>query len=54
MDKFVAKLNIEHFKKLLATETDEAKRQTLLNLLTAEEDKLAKIVLAAAKKASDK
>lgn len=54
MDEFVAKLNIEHFKKKLATETDEARRQTLLTLLAEEEAKLSQILLAAARKASDK
>jgi hypothetical protein len=37
----VARLNIEHFRKLLAEETDEAKRRTLLRLLAEEEAKLA-------------
>jgi hypothetical protein len=41
MDKTVAELNIQHFKKLLETETDPVKRQTLQRLLTEEEAKLA-------------
>jgi hypothetical protein len=41
MDRTVARLNIEHFRKLLAQETDETKRQTLLRLLAEEEAKLA-------------
>ena len=41
MDKKIAQLNIEHFRKRLATETDEATRQTLLRLLAEEEAKLA-------------
>ena len=41
MDRTVARLNIEHFRKLLATETDEAKRRLLLRLLAEEEEKLA-------------
>jgi hypothetical protein len=40
MDKFIAKANIAHFRKLLAKETDEAKRQTLARLLAEEEAKL--------------
>ncbi len=40
MDKTVARLNIEHFRKQLATETDETRRQTLLRLLAEEEAKL--------------
>jgi hypothetical protein len=40
MDKTVARLNIEHFQKKLATETDEAKRQQILRLLAEEEAKL--------------
>jgi hypothetical protein len=41
MDKTVADLNIEHFKKLLAAETDPVKRQMIERLLTEEEAKLA-------------
>jgi len=40
MDKTVARLNIEHFRKRLAAETDDTKRQTLLRLLAEEEAKL--------------
>ncbi len=40
MDRTVARLNIEHYRKLLAHETDEIKRQTLLRLLEEEEAKL--------------
>jgi hypothetical protein len=32
MDKFVARANIEHFRRKLAIETDEAKRQVLARL----------------------
>ncbi len=41
MDKLVAQLNIEHFRTVLATETDEAKRQVLLRLLAEEVAKLS-------------
>ena len=41
MDKTIARLNIEHFRKLLAAETNETTRQTLLRLLAEEEAKLA-------------
>lgn len=41
MDRSVARLNIEHYRKLLATETDETRRQTLVRLLAEEEAKLA-------------
>jgi hypothetical protein len=40
MDKIIAHLNIEHFRKQLAAETDETKRQTLMRLLAEEEAKL--------------
>ena len=40
MDRTVADLNIAHFKNLLATETDPAKRQTIERLLAEEEVKL--------------
>jgi hypothetical protein len=43
----VADLNIEHFRKLLAAETDSIKRRTIERLLAEEETKLA---LAQAKK----
>jgi len=43
MDKFVARLNVEHYRKKIATETDEAPRQKLLRLLAEEEAKLAAI-----------
>ena len=42
MDKTVADLNIAHFKKLLAVETDPAKRLTIERLLAEEEAKLAR------------
>jgi hypothetical protein len=41
MDRSVARLNIDHYRRLLATETDETKRQTILRLLAEEEAKLA-------------
>jgi hypothetical protein len=41
MDVAIAKANIEHFKKLLETETDETKRAVLKRLLAEEELKLA-------------
>ncbi len=40
MDRTVADLNIAHFKKLLAAETDPVKRQTIEHLLAEEEAKL--------------
>jgi hypothetical protein len=36
----VAHLNIERYRRLLATEMDETKRQTILHLLAEEEAKL--------------
>ncbi len=41
VDKFIAQLNIAHFREKLATEKDETKRQMLLRLLGEEEAKLA-------------
>jgi hypothetical protein len=41
MDSFVARLNIEHYRKALANEFDETKRQTLIRLIGDEELKLA-------------
>ena len=41
MDRSVARLNIEHYRRLLANETDETRRRTLMRLLAEEEAKLA-------------
>jgi len=41
MDRTVARLNIEHFRSLLAAEADDGKRQMILRLLAEEEAKLA-------------
>ena len=41
LDRSVARLNIEHYKRMLARETDETRRQVLLRLLAEEEAKLA-------------
>jgi hypothetical protein len=43
VDKFVAKANIEHYRKKLAQETDETKRQALARLRAEEEAKLASL-----------
>lgn len=40
MNKTVARLNIEHFRRLLALEKDEIKREAILRLLAEEEAKL--------------
>jgi len=40
MDRTVARLNIEHFRRLIAEETDEMRRQLLQRLLAEEEAKL--------------
>jgi hypothetical protein len=40
MDKFVAKANIQHYRKKLAQETDETQRQLLERLVAEEEAKL--------------
>lgn len=41
MDRTVAHLNIEHYRRLLEKETDESRRQLLMRLLAEEEAKLA-------------
>jgi hypothetical protein len=41
MPKTIARLNIQHFRRLLAQKTDDTKRETLLRLLAEEEAKLA-------------
>jgi hypothetical protein len=37
MDKFVARLNVEHYRKKIAIERDEAQRQKLVRLLAQEQ-----------------
>jgi hypothetical protein len=39
----IVQLNIEHYRRLLKTEIDESKRQTIAKLLAEEEAKLAKL-----------
>lgn len=41
VDRTIARLNIAHFRKLLAEEMDEAKRSVVRRLLAEEEAKLA-------------
>jgi hypothetical protein len=41
MDRLVARLNIEHLREMLASESDPKKRETLTRLLQEEEKKLA-------------
>jgi hypothetical protein len=41
MDRTVAHLNVEHYRRLLEKETDEGRRQTLMRLLAEEEAKIA-------------
>jgi hypothetical protein len=41
MDRDIARLNIEHFRKLLEREVDEERRAMLLRLLAEEEAKLS-------------
>jgi hypothetical protein len=51
MDKTVAELNIEHYRKLLAGDgLDEKQRATVSGLLAAEEAKLVEIKANRAKK----
>jgi hypothetical protein len=40
MDRTVARLNIEHCRRLLAKETDQSSRQILERLLAEEKSKL--------------
>ena len=53
MDRTVARLNIEHYRKLLANEINETRRQTLAGLLAAEEAKLAELENPASKRETD-
>ena len=49
MDKRIARLNIDHYRKLLATEGDETNQRALQQLLAEEEAKLAAAEAAAKK-----
>jgi len=51
LDRTVARLNIEHYRKKLAEETDPDRRATLLRLIAEEE---AKSIAAERQKSSDK
>jgi hypothetical protein len=44
MAEAIARENIKHFRKLLKSEVHEAKRKTLLTLLSGEEGKLAEAI----------
>jgi alkylation response protein AidB-like acyl-CoA dehydrogenase len=50
IERTVTRLNIEQYKKLLESETDEQKRQILLRLLAEEEAKLRSLTEAHAGK----
>jgi hypothetical protein len=40
----IAKLNIDHYRRLLKAEADESKRRTIARLLAEEEAKLAELL----------
>jgi len=44
MQIYVAQLNIEHFRRLIAAETDPKKLDLLRRLLSEEEEKLARLL----------
>lgn len=52
MDRTVARLNVEHFRRLLAEETDDSRRQLLQRLLAEEEAKITEPKLAEKKRRS--
>jgi uncharacterized protein YqiB (DUF1249 family) len=43
MKRRICEMNIEHFRRLLTEEKDEAKRRTVERLLAEEEEKLAEL-----------
>jgi hypothetical protein len=43
VDRTVAHMNVEHYRRLLAVETDDARRQVLLRLLAEEEAKIGNV-----------
>ena len=42
--RMIIELNIKHYRELLKSETDVAKRRTIAQLLAEEEAKLAKLI----------
>ena len=42
--RIIIELNIKHYRDLLKTETDASKRQTISQLLSQEDAKLAKLL----------
>ncbi len=44
MDQTIARLNIEHYRALLAGILEEGQRRTVLDLLAEEEAKLAQLL----------
>jgi len=44
MQVFVARLNIDHFRQMIAAEADSKKLEILRRLLTEEEMKLARLL----------
>ena len=50
MERTIASPNIEHFRQILETETDETKRRTLVQLLSEEQAKLAALIEKSADK----
>lgn len=52
-DQWIARANIEHFRRRLAEATDEAERRTIMRLLVEEEEKL-RLALAGRKADSKK
>lgn len=44
MDVFIAKLNIEHYSKLLGTQLEDDNRAVIVELLSREQDILRKIL----------
>jgi hypothetical protein len=44
LESMVARLNIEHYRKVLSEEIDQTKRQTLLQLIAEEKAKLSALL----------
>jgi hypothetical protein len=49
IDHYIARLNIQHYKKLLETDIDETKREIVIRLLAKEQANLFGIVREAEK-----
>jgi ATP sulfurylase len=54
IDQYIARLNIEHYKKMLETEIDESTRQIVMQLLAEEHANLVEAISKAIVREAEK